>query len=49
MRKSHVFSDDRPSKRSSPRSTPSHVSWTTSSATAWLGTYIRATRSIDAE
>jgi hypothetical protein len=28
----HVFSDERPSKRSNPVSTPSHASWTTSSA-----------------
>ena len=34
MRKSHVFSVERPSKRSRPRSTAIHVSWTTSSALA---------------
>jgi hypothetical protein len=38
MRKIHVLSDERPSKASIPRSTASHVSCTTSSATARLGT-----------
>lgn len=38
IRNSHVFSDERPSKRSMPWSTPSHVSCTTSSATARHGT-----------
>ena len=38
MRNSHVRTDERPSKPSSPRSTPTQVSWTTSSATARLGT-----------
>ena len=38
MRKIHVFSDDRPSNRSIPRTTAIHVSCTTSSATARLGT-----------
>jgi hypothetical protein len=46
MRKSHVLSDERPSNLSMPLSTPSHASWTTSSATARLETYICATRSI---
>src|SRR5215471_2524164 len=34
MRKIHVLSDERARKRSRPRSTPSHASWTTSRATA---------------
>ena len=34
MRKIQVLSDDRPSNAWIPRITPSHVSWTTSSATA---------------
>ena len=34
IRNTQVLSDDRPSKRSSAPSTRSHVSWTTSSATA---------------
>ena len=38
MRKIQVFSDERPSKPSSPRITAIQVSWTTSSATARLGT-----------
>jgi hypothetical protein len=38
IRKIQVFSEERPSKRSNPRSTPSHVSCTTSSATARLPT-----------
>src|SRR5712691_2063977 len=38
MRNSQVFSDERPSKFSRPRSAASQVSWTTSSATARLGT-----------
>jgi hypothetical protein len=38
MRKIQVFSDERPSKRSMPRSTPTQASWTTSSATARLRT-----------
>ena len=45
MRNSHVFSDDRPSNRSMPRTTPSQVSCTTSSATARLGTNVDASRS----
>src|ERR687887_2475525 len=49
MLNTQVRSDDRPSKRSMPVSTPSHASCTTSSAAAWLGTYIRATRSIDGD
>ena len=44
MRNSQVRNDDRSSKRSIPRSTPSHVSWTTSSATARSRTYIDAKR-----
>jgi hypothetical protein len=47
MRKIHVRNDERPWKLSSPFRTPSHVSWTTSSATAAVETYIRATRSIE--
>ena len=39
---------DRPSKRSRPRSTLSQASCTTSSATAWLETYIIATLVIGA-
>ena len=38
MRKIHVFSEARPSKRCRPLSTPSHVSCTTSSATGGLRT-----------
>ena len=38
MRKIHVFSDERPSKPSISRITAIHVSCTTSSATARLGT-----------
>ena len=33
MRNIQVFSEERPSKRSSPSRTANHVSWTTSSAT----------------
>ena len=44
MRKIQVLSDERPSKRPIPRSTPSHASWTTSSATAALWTKPRASR-----
>ena len=47
MRKTHVFSEERPSNRSSAPSTRSHVSCTTSSATARDGTKICATRSSD--
>ena len=46
IRKIHVRSDERPSKPSSPFSTPTQASWTTSSATARVETYIRAMRSI---
>jgi hypothetical protein len=46
MRNSQVFSDARPSKVSRPRSAASQVSWTTSSATARLGTNEAASRSI---
>ena len=45
MRNNHVLNEDRPSNRSMPRTTPIHVSWTTSSATASLGTNVRARRS----
>jgi RNA polymerase sigma-70 factor (ECF subfamily) len=38
IRNSHVFRDERPSNRSTPVRTASHVSWTTSSATALDGT-----------
>ena len=38
IRNSHVRNDERPAKPSIPRSTPTHVSCTTSSATAWLET-----------
>jgi len=48
MRKIQVDSDERASKRGRPLITPSHVSWTTSSASASLETYIRAMRFIDA-
>ena len=44
MRKTHVLSDERSSKESIPRSTPIHVSWTTSSATAAEPTNERASR-----
>ena len=44
MRKIHVFKDERSSKRSSPLSTASHVSWTTSSASASVRTNVRASR-----
>jgi hypothetical protein len=40
-------SDERPSKLSSPLSTPSQASCTTSSATARLETNVEATRSIE--
>ena len=43
MAKIHVFSEDRPANSSSPSSTTSHVSWTTSSATAASRTWARAT------
>ena len=46
IRNTQVFSDDRPSKRSSPLMTASHVSWTTSSATDGERTYSEATRII---
>ena len=46
IRNSQVFNDDRPSKPSMPRTPPSQVSWTTSSATARLGTNEDASRSI---
>ena len=42
----HVFSDERPSKRSRPLITPSQVSWTTSSATERPFTYVCATASM---
>jgi hypothetical protein len=38
IRKIQVFSDERPSKESTPRITAIHASCTTSSATALLGT-----------
>jgi hypothetical protein len=38
IRNIHVFSDDRPSKRSRPRTTPTHASWTTSSAASFVAT-----------
>jgi hypothetical protein len=44
MRQSQVLNEERPSNRSIPRSTPSHVSWTTSSATAGSATYSDARR-----
>ena len=44
MWNSQVFTDERPSNRSIPRTTPSHVSCTTSSATARLGTIDSAKR-----
>ena len=47
MRKTHVFSDERPSNRSSAPSTRSQVSCTTSSASARVGTKICATCSSD--
>jgi hypothetical protein len=46
MANSQVFSDERPSNPARPRSTASQVSWTTSSATARLGTNDAASRSI---
>src|SRR2546421_2207245 len=48
IRKIHVLSVERPSNEPMPFSTPTHASWTTSSATARLPTYRRATLSIDA-
>src|SRR6266550_2618805 len=47
IRKIQVRNEDRPSNPSRPLRTPSHASWTTSSATVSLETYIRATRRID--
>ena len=44
MRKIQVRSDERPSKALSPRTTASHVSWTTSSAAVLVRTKVRATR-----
>ena len=44
MRKIHVRSDERPSKVSVHATTPSHVSWTTSSAAERVRTNVRATR-----
>ncbi len=49
MLNTHVRSDERSSKRSRPCSAASQVSCTTSSATAALGTYMRATRIIDGD
>ena len=49
MLNTQVRSDERPSKRSMPCSAASQVSCTTSSATAALGTYMRATRSIEGD
>jgi hypothetical protein len=46
--KSHVLTEERPSKRPMPVTTAIHVSWTTSSATAWLYTNVAAGRSSDA-
>ena len=46
IRNSHVFNDDRASKRSIPFTTLIHVSWTASSATASLSTIDLANRSI---
>ena len=46
MRNTHVLSDDLPSNRSRAPRTRSHVSWTTSSATARDGVKMRATRSM---
>jgi hypothetical protein len=46
IRSSQVLNDERPWKRSMPRTTASHDSCTTSSATASVRTYMRATRSI---
>ena len=45
MWNSQVLNDDRPSKRSTPRTTASHVSCTTSSATERLATTVPARRS----
>ena len=45
MWNSQVLNDDRPSKRSTPRTTASHVSCTTSSATERLATTVPASRS----
>ena len=44
MRKIQVRSDERPSNRGRLLRTPIHVSWTTSSATARVRTYMSATR-----
>src|SRR5690348_4064061 len=46
IRNTQVFSDERPSNPSRPRSTASQVSWTTSSATARFGTNDAARASI---
>jgi hypothetical protein len=46
MRNSQVLRDERPSNPPRPRSRPSQVSWTTSSAMARLGTNEAASRSI---
>src|SRR3954464_1829141 len=46
MLNTQVRSEERSSKWSSPCSAASHVSWTTSSAMAAVGTYMRATRII---
>ena len=46
MWNSQVFNVERPSKRSTPRITASHVSWVTSSATARLPTVVWARRSM---
>src|SRR5688500_1585019 len=48
MRKIHVLSDERPSKRSRPLRTPSHVSATASSACSLVATYDIASRSNEA-
>ena len=45
MWNSHVLNDDRPSKRSTPRTTASQVSWTTSSATERFATTVPASLS----
>ncbi len=47
MRNSHVRTEERPSNRLMPRSTPTQASWTTSSATARLGTSEQASRSME--
>ena len=46
IRRTQVRSDERPSNRSSCRSTPTQASWTTSSATARLPTCTMASRSM---